>query len=642
MVTDSASQHSHRRPDIQGLRAVAVIAVIVFHAAQSALPGGFVGVDIFFVLSGFLITGILLGTMERGQFSLRDFYRRRVSRLFPALFVMLAVSMVLGVIILAPRTLKELSLTQFFTTLFLSNLSFERISGYFDADASLRPLLHTWSLGVEEQFYLLFPPILLALHKFFRRLLWPVLIVLAGVSLWKAQQYLGADPTKAFYHPFSRAVELLIGALAYGAATHWRPNPAVRHILSWLGLAGIVGSLLLLSDQTAFPGFWAMPACLGTAMLLLARDGLPNRWLGARPLVVIGDMSYSLYLWHWPLLVYGHLAFGLSAWVTGAAVALSLVAAWLSRRYVEEPFLDGRRHWPVWWMALGATTVSILACLAIYLNEGVPQRFNAREQALFAAAEDHNPDRKRCHKRSNGTLAYADTCIYGDDSGPVVAAVWADSVGAELGMVYGEALGRGGLGVRSITASGCPAQTRDPNPNCRMFSQQILAGLTAETGIRTVVLIAHYQGYQQLPDTEMPESFLEAALALKRAGKQVVIVEPLPTFDFDPPSEVGLAQRFGREPRQIGIKTARYDQDNGATIALLRAFGREHAMPVISPRALFCDDDMCRVYDPTAGVLFFDSVHPSLTGARRIAEQIVAVTATGALPATPATGAQSR
>lgn len=626
MVTDSTPPHSHRRPDIQGLRAVAVISVIVYHALKPALPGGFIGVDVFFVLSGFLITGILLGTMQRGQFSLRDFYRRRVSRLFPALFVMLAVSMLLGFIVLAPQTLKELSLTQFFTTLFLSNLSFERISGYFDADASLRPLLHTWSLGVEEQFYLLFPLLLLALHKFLRPLLWPALVVLAGVSLWKAQQYLGTDPTKAFYHPFSRAVELLIGALAYGAATHWRLTVPVRQALSWVGLAGIVGSLVLLNDQTAFPGFWAMPACLGTAMLLLAQDGLPNRWLGARPLVVIGDMSYSLYLWHWPLLVYGHLAFGLSAWVTGTAVALSFVAAWLSRRYVEEPFLDGRRHWPVWWMALGAMTACILACLAIYLNEGVPQRFNAREQALFAAVEDHNPDRKRCHKRSNGTLAYADTCVYGDTSSPPVAAVWADSVGAELGMVYGEALGRSGQAVRSITASGCPAQIRDPDPNCQLFNEQILAGLKADTDIRTVVLIASYLGYEREPDSLMPESFLAAAMALKQAGKQVVIIEPLPGFDFDPPSEVGLAARFGRDPRQIGITTAKYDEDNAATIALLRAFGRANAVPVVSSRALFCDDEMCRVYDPAAGVLFFDGVHPSLTGARRIVERILAVT----------------
>jgi len=624
MTTDSLQAAAHKRSDIQGLRAVAVLGVIAFHAFGSVLPGGFVGVDVFFVLSGFLITGILMRELDQGRFSLGGFYRRRISRLFPALFVMLAFTLAVGFVVLAPRTFQELSLTTFFTTLFTSNLAFIRISGYFDADASLRPLLHTWSLGVEEQFYLLFPPLLWALHRFARRLLWPVLFVLAGVSLFKAQQYLGADPTKAFYHPFCRAVELLVGALAYGASRRWTPTGLTRQALSWGGLFGIAGSMILLKDGVPFPGAWALPACLGTAAMLLAQGGMPNRWLEAKPLVVVGDMSYSLYLWHWPLLVYGHLAFGLSAWVTAVAVVLSFVMAWLSRRYVEEPFLDGRRRWPVWWMALGAMATTIGVCLVIYLTDGLPKRFNAPEQAMFAAAEDHNPDRDRCHKRSRGTLPYAQTCIYGDTSAPPVAAVWADSVGAELGMVYGQALGERGLSVRSITASGCPAQMRDPNPGCQAHNAQILAGLTGEADIRTVVLIANYLGYEEEPQSQMPDSLLDAALALKRAGKQVIIVGPLPQFDFDPPSEAGLALRFGRDPREIGLATARYDRDNGAILDRLQAFGRANAIPVIAPRDLFCDAQMCRVYDPAEGVLFFDSVHPSLIGARRIVEAVLA------------------
>ena len=630
MTTESAFLPAHRRPDIQGLRAVAVLGVIAFHAFGPVLPGGFVGVDVFFVLSGFLITGILMRELDEGRFSLGGFYRRRISRLFPALFVMLAFTLAVGFVVLAPRTFQELSLTTFFTTLFTSNLAFIRISGYFDADASLRPLLHTWSLGVEEQFYLLFPPLLWALHRFARRLLWPVLFVLAGVSLWKAQQYLGADPTKAFYHPFCRAVELLVGTLAYGASRRWAPAGVARQVLSWGGLIGIGASMILLREGVPFPGVWALPACLGTAAMLLAQGGAPNRWLEARPLVVVGDMSYSLYLWHWPLLVYGHLAFGLSAWVTGVAVVLSFVMAWLSRRYVEEPFLDGKRRWPVWWMALGAMATTIGVCLAIYLTNGMPQRFNAAEQAMFAAAEDHNPDRKRCHKRSRGTLPYAETCVYGDTSAPPVAAVWADSVGAELGMVYGQALGQQGLSARSITASGCPAQVlpqgaRGPDANCAAHNAQILAGLTGEANIRTVVLIANYLGYEQEPQSKMPDSLLDAALALKQAGKRVVIVGPLPQFDFDPPSEAGLALRFGRDPREIGLTTARYDRDNGAVVEKLRVFGRANDIPVIQPRDLFCDAQRCRVYDPAEGVLFFDSVHPSLTGARRIVAAVRAV-----------------
>ena len=165
---------------------------------------------------------------------------------------------------------------------------------------------------------------------------------------------------------------------------------------------------------------------------------------------------------------------------------------------------------------------------------------------------------------------------------------------------------------------------RDPNPGCQAHNAQILARLTGEADIRTVVLIANYLGYEEEPQSQMPDSLLDAALALKRAGKQVVIVGPLPQFDFDPPSEAGLALRFGRDPREIGLATAKYDRDNGAILDRLQAFGRANAIPVIAPRDLFCDAQMCRVYDPAEGVLFFDSVHPSLTGARRIVEAVLA------------------
>ncbi|MGV8930413.1 MAG: acyltransferase family protein [Brevundimonas sp.] len=616
MTAESQPSQNHRRADIQGLRAVAVLAVVMHHAWTDGLPGGFVGVDIFFVLSGFLITGILMREMDGRRFSLVAFYKRRIRRLFPALFVVLAFSLIAGALLLSPGALKELALTQFFTNLFLSNLAFIRISGYFDPAAALRPLLHTWSLGVEEQFYLLFPPILLLLHKFARRLVWPALILLALWSLHVAQDYLAVDTVKAFYHPFARAMELLIGALCVGFMRHVRLNQPMQQVASWLGLVAIAASLVVLNSTTPFPGYWALLPCLGTAAMLVAPEGTPNRWLGIRPMIVVGDMSYSLYLWHWPLLVYGHMAFGPAAWVTALAVVLALGLAWLSRRYVEEPYLRARPP-AIWLPALAATAASILICVVIYNLNGLPQRFNAPERALFAAVEDYNPDRDRCHKRSSAELPYDQTCIYGDRSVAPSVAIWSDSIGAELAPVLGEALAGRSQALRSITASGCPAgQGGVGGGNCGPHRAQILAGIKADPNLRTVILVASYLGYAKEPGSGMPETMLAAAAELKAAGKQVVIILPLPVFEFDPPSEAGLALRFGRDPAAVGLGTAEYDRANAVLVARLSAFAAEHDIAVLNSRDLLCRADLCPVYDPDVGMLYFDHVHLSLTGAR--------------------------
>lgn len=606
---------------------MAVLAVVMHHAWTGALPGGFAGVDIFFVLSGFLITGILMREMDGRRFSLIAFYKRRIRRLFPALFVVMAFSLIVGMVLLSPGALKELALTQFFTNLFLSNLAFIRISGYFDPDAALRPLLHTWSLGVEEQFYLLFPPILLLLHKIARRLLWPALILLAFASLYAAQDYLAVNTVKAFYHPFPRAMELLIGALCVGFMRHVPLGRAAQQIVSWLGLAAIAISLVVLNSATPFPGVWALLPCLGTAAVLVAPDGLANRWLGIGPMVVVGDMSYSLYLWHWPLLVYGHMAFGLSAGVTAAAILLAFGLAWLSRRYVEEPWLREKTP-PVWWPALAATAASILVCVVIYNLNGLPQRFDAPERALFAAVEDHNTDRDRCHKRSNGELPYEKTCVYGDRTVSPSVAIWSDSLGAELAPVLGEALAGRNQALRSITASGCPAGTGDAGRgNCGAHSAQILAGIKADPSLRTVILLANYAGYDKEPRSGMPETMLAAAAELKAAGKQVVIILPLPANDFDPPSKAGMALHMGRDPAALGVIPAEYDRANGAVIARLRAFAAGHDIAILSPRDLLCGRDLCPVYDPDLGMLYFDKVHLSLTGARLLVPSLMGLIA---------------
>ena len=613
-MTMSAS----KRDDIQGLRGIAVLAVVAYHASHALLPGGFAGVDIFFVISGYLITRILVTELDAGAFSVRAFYQRRIRRLFPALYVVLLVCLLAALLILPPKLLKEEVYTQFFTTLFLSNFAFARLADYFDTAAGLKPLLHTWSLGVEEQFYLLFPLILLMLHRFVRRFLWPILAVLAVLSLTAAQVSLSLRPEPAFYLPTSRAFELLAGALCVGLPDL---GEALKRRLSWAGLALIVLSLVFIHDTIAWPGLVTLLPVMGAACLLLGIGAAANRLLTVRPLTLTGDISYSLYLWHWPLLVYARMVWGDHPWVTVPAVAAAFALACLSRRYVEEPFLKGSR--PVWLAAAGVMALSIVSALLIFNADGLPQRFNAEQRQAFAAGDDYNHDRHHCHLAKNARMIYADTCVYGDRSVAPSVAVWGDSSGAELAQALGDRLALSHLSLRQITASACPPSAGYAiayNPTCQAHNADMLAHLQADPAIATVVLTANYQRYDEVDATTMLAGLERNVLALQAAGKRVLIVYPSPIYRFDPPSQVGQAMRLGQDPRSVGMAAADYHADNARTLTELDAFTTAHHVMAIRPADVLCDATFCHVYQAGRGVLYFNGQHLSVTGARLLAD----------------------
>jgi len=612
-----------KRADIQGMRAIAVLAVLAFHTNHAILPGGFAGVDVFFVLSGYLITQVLLRPMEEKHFSIGEFYRRRIRRLYPALFTVLAFTLLAGLIVFPPTLLKELVKSQFFTTLFLSNLAFARETGYFDLQAELKPLLHTWSLGVEEQFYLLFPPILYVLHRWAKRLMWPALFALALWSLWFSQTRLAAHPEVSFYFPTARAFELLIGALCVGIDRRLTlPVPAQR-ILSITGLAAIALGFIVINADSSFPGFLALLPCLGTAALLISPKGWANRWLSTTPLVRIGDISYSLYLWHWPLLVFARFIWPNAPWMTIIALGLSVLMAWLSWRHVETPFL--REHpekhpLSVWAFGGGVMAASITVCLCVYYAGGLPQRFSPQERAYLAATDDYNHDRNKCHMRSDRPLAYDKLCIYG---APIVAAsyaVWGDSHGAELAKALGERLAAKGASLKSITMSGCPA-TLSRKPVCRQHNIDTLGAMKADPNMRTVILVGNLHD-DDASSRAAIKGMEQTALELKQAGKQVVIVYPIPTFDYDPPSKLALESRAGHTPEMVGTPYTHYEQRRGHIRDEFARFTAANDMTGIRTDTLFCDV-ICHVYRPGKGVLYFNAGHLSLTGAGVLADEIM-------------------
>jgi peptidoglycan/LPS O-acetylase OafA/YrhL len=625
MTATNTPSHG-KRADIQGMRAVAVLAVLAFHASHMALPGGFIGVDVFFVLSGYLITQVLLRPMEEKRFSIRDFYRRRIRRLYPALFTVLAFTLIMGLAFFPPTLLKELVKSQFFTTLFLSNLAFARETGYFDIQAELKPLLHTWSLGVEEQFYLLFPPILYVLHRWAKRLLWPALFALAIWSLWFSQTRLAAHPEVSFYFPTSRAFELLIGALCVAIDRHVSLPTLAQRILSVAGLAAIALGLVLINADSPFPGLLALLPCLGTAALLVSPQGWGNRALSWSPLVRVGDISYSLYLWHWPLLVFTRFVFPDSPWMIVAALILSAGLAWLSWRYIETPFLRAhtekhpeKRRLPIWTFGGLAMTASIGLCLCIYYAGGLPQRFSPQERVYLAATNDYNHDRNKCHMRSDRPLDYDKLCVYGAADVPASYAVWGDSHGAELAKALGERLTAKGASLKSITMSGCPA-TLSRAAVCRQHNIDTLAAVKADPYMRTVILVGNLHD-DDASSRAAIKGMEHTALELKKAGKQVVIVFPIPTFDYDPPSKLALESRAGHAPETIGSPHAHYEDRRGHIRDEFARFTLVNDMTGIRPDAIFCDT-ICHVYRPGKGVLYFNAGHLSLTGAGLLADEI--------------------
>ncbi len=359
---------------------MAVLGVVLFHAGIG-VPGGYVGVDIFFVLSGFLITGIILKDLERGTFSMLAFWERRARRIFPALAVVVAACLVVGWFLLLPFGYLVLGQSALALSFFASNFQFWRTGDYFGPVAEENLLLHTWSLSVEEQFYLIVPVFMAALYAWRKRSLLPWAAAAGvGVSLLLSAWWLRRDPSSAFYLLPSRGWELAAGSLLAFA----RPfRPACKPALAGAGgLLLILASFCFYSEKTAFPGIAAVPPVLGTAFIIWSGNAAGSwfhKALTWRPLVHIGLLSYSLYLWHWPLLALHRYLTGGPAPMMAAigCIALALVLSELSLRFVERPFRE--RKWAsnrrrLFTAYFASSALRLASCIAIYTTGGVPSR----------------------------------------------------------------------------------------------------------------------------------------------------------------------------------------------------------------------------------------------------------------------------
>ncbi|GAB5455392.1 MAG: acyltransferase family protein [Henriciella sp.] len=562
-MTDTLKDY---RADLDGARAIAVLSVILYHLDTELLPGGFLGVDIFFVLSGYFITRQITGLIARDDFRLVGFFDRRIRRLFPALFLMLFATSIAACWLLLPEDLVRYSWTFLGAVFSTSNFVFWNLSGYFSAEAQFDPLLHTWSLGVEEQFYLLFPALILLVSKFAER--WLVKLIVLAVaasfllSLYTSTRYISAS----FFLLPTRAWELGLGVLLALNFVRSPHNRSEREIASAIGLAAVFGSILFLDKTYSMPGPWAAPACIGTSLLIWAglgaeRDELPipNRLLLFRPMVFIGLLSYSLYLWHWPI-------FSLAAYsslepLTGpqklALLGFTFGVSFLSWKFVETPMRRGTHIWPTVRDRYIGSGLAMAACaiLAVTLvgTQGLPSRFASNVVEYSAARNDFSPVRDRCHASGTADMPYDEACTFGPKQTPGLV-IFADSHGSELAFSLGtEAEKTGTFHVRQLTGSLCPPSIdfkHRQRPNCDDNTELWLRGIETEEA-QTIIIVAFYMRWHE--NLSLREDFwdgLDQTIArLTLQGHRVILLDGVPQHKYTSlPVLMARRARFENNP----------------------------------------------------------------------------------------------
>ena len=403
----------HYRPEIDGIRAIAVLSVVIFHSGLGVMNGGYLGVDLFFVISGFLITKILISELETGTFSILSFYDRRIRRIIPALFVTLALSFLAAWYLMSPIHMEGFSRSLVAVATFCSNILFWRESGYFDTVADLKPLLHTWSLAVEEQYYIFFPIFLMIAWRFGKKVTLFLLAVAFVVSLGLAHWGMMNKPVAAFFLMPTRAWELLVGVFAAFMASHMeaksiRPSPLASNLLSGAGLIAVLFSIFMFTPNTAVPSFPALVPTVGTALLILfaTKGTLANRFLSIKPLVGIGLISYSAYLFHQPLLAFARYRtmHELSSSVSIFLCVTTFFWAYLSWRYIEQPFRNRKKmgRKVIFPIGAAATAMMLVAGLWNINNQGV----NANNSIQIVNASDFDA----CHFHHQANALSMDYC----------------------------------------------------------------------------------------------------------------------------------------------------------------------------------------------------------------------------------------
>lgn len=630
---DAPERPPQYRADIDGLRALAVLSVIGFHAFPSSLKGGFIGVDIFFIISGYLISTIILNGLRSGRFSFAEFYSRRIRRIFPALAIVLIAVYAAGWFVLLADDYGRLGKHVAGGAGFISNFLFWNESGYFDAGADTKPLLHLWSLGIEEQFYFVWP---LMLHWAWKRrasLPYGMAAIIAAsfaINIIHSR----TDATADFYSPLSRFWELSMGAvLAHLTIQKSKFLSGFRNIKSFAGLALIAAALFLLDDRKSFPAWWALLPTAGAFLVITAgADAWPNRaLLSRREVVWFGLISYPLYLWHWPLLAFARIIEldSPSRWVRIAAVLASILLAWLTFRFIEKPVRAAERS--------RSTAGALCACLgtilivgaATHYTGGFPQRaINTDEKLLFLRHYDKlgknglsREYREECdfynlENDGNKGSINAD-CTRMGTKGTYL--LWGDS--------HAQALSPGirgllpaSLRLAQVATSGCPPSFEKSKGTVRPATCDASNAFAAMEirRIRPAVIFLAQKNEHERTDWNAVADAIHAA-----GGGKVVLLGPVPEWQPGLPAVIVKNYwKTGSLRAKIGLDPKIFDTD----AALALKYGNSSKLTYISLASRLCNEDGCLATVPgVAGLnlMAVDYGHLSPTGSAYVVTNII-------------------
>jgi peptidoglycan/LPS O-acetylase OafA/YrhL len=642
----------HYRPDIDGLRAIAVLAVVGFHGEISAFAGGFAGVDVFFVISGFLITGIILDSLEKNTFSFVEFYARRANRILPSLLLVIAATIAIGWCVLFTWESQALGRHVTASSLFVSNFLLWSEAGYFDS--ALKPLLHLWSLAVEEQFYLLWPIAAVAMWRRKIPFRWPVTAVVIASFAFSILALRTGYGTAAFYFPFSRFWEIGLGALL---AIHLHQHdhsesPSSREIVALVGIVCLALTFFFVSSRTLWPGFWAIPPVAGTALLIWAGPATRiNRLVGNKIFVAIGLVSYPLYLWHWPLMVMARLINEGQLARAGRVglIVVSLVLAFITYRYVEIPIRFGARKRRS--AALLASGLVVTGLVGIALATVMKPRLAnvVLTKSGFWGANWTYPGGGF---ERFGTKLKQNT-IRGDDSRTVV--VLGDSHVDQYWPRFVELnrINRSSPTVAFITYEGCPLlpDTRrlgvdqaGSRYRCLEFSEKAFE-IARRPQVRTVVFGAYWENYfkyrnvvygkgsQTLSPTspQTDSAFNDLGVLIKKLraeDKRVFVILSNPVSPAFNPDSVFLPRRLPwLAPRRAVKAVSRRELEKGvqATNDRLRRITANTGAELIDPFEYLCTRTECPVVEPDGTPMYLDNNHLRAPFAMRLTmiDQIV-------------------
>ncbi|MEZ5572918.1 MAG: acyltransferase family protein [Halioglobus sp.] len=642
------STDSKYRPEIDGLRAFSIIAVVIYHAFPNLLPGGFVGVDIFFVISGYLITSIILSSRDDRRFTITGFYRRRIKRILPALILVLGFTLAAGWFLLLPLEYAALGKHTGAAAVFIPNFAFWGEAGYFDIDSLRKPLLHLWSLGVEEQFYIVWPVILIVAARMkLTPLLVSVAILLVSFALNIANV---ADHAGAFFLPHFRVWEILMGAVL--AATQLRAKaPGLRSpqrgtLLALSGIVLMCLATLIINKERAFPGWWALLPTLGATLVLAssAHTWLNRVVLGTPVLVFIGKISYPLYLWHWPLLSLTRIidVGEPSVKVRLAVVAISMMLAWLTYELVERRL----RYHPakvVPWVLLGALLGVGALGVAVWQYQGVPARtaqlnlmadqFVWHERGYFKRLKCPKEHPREPYCRYNGKNA--DIAVLGDShAGNVFVALMHYYQDADTGVVRLEQPNCPPLyNVRIVEFGAADKCLEATNGNIDWVIQNSAIHTVYLSSMGPMYLIDDSPRYRMSsvadPALRSNKEVFAAGLRasvdrLIKAGKEVVIVVDWPGLSFEPRDCFDLRPFRLTKYQQPSCTMSRedYDTQSEGYRKILYSLAEEYpSLRYWNTVPAFCDEKSCHMMH-NEKILYRDPGHLTIGGSRYLGEQL--------------------